>query len=187
MFNPLQFEHAVAIAQIPLIKSAIKVSGVEALLFKAKDVLDTEDEVYGVYAGNKIIEESRSTEEDLKNPYGTLTINSVEQDYGENYVEEEAFNDITPTYEAEDLDGTEGIPITILMSSKSWRVSANSEYGLYESDDFIWSDGSVQIDNGDVILINRPYGGNLRLKITFIETLGLMTNIAQRFKAVNLG
>jgi hypothetical protein len=189
MNNYLMMEHAATIANLPLIKAAIRISGIDCLLYKISEtIIDEDDSVYGIYSGSNQIDDTINTNE-TSNPYSVMTMSSVEN---LEYPNEDAFDieyidtENHKNTEVINTGNVDGINIKILMPAGAWRVISNGDYGYYDFNEYFWHDGNEEINTGDIIIINNKFGATIKFKVTFIESLGNNTIIANRFKVASV-
>lgn len=185
--NPSFFEKATAIQTIPLIRSAMKFSGINCLVYKRKELIEKDDDlVYGFYGGDKQIEEVTS-DADLNNVYGVMSVNQLDDIEDSEPEKDGLVRLVSDSEDFESLGSVDPVEIKILLPSSQWRVSSFNEFGNYEVDGYAWTLENNLLDSGDVIVINRPNGGITKYKVTLVESVGTLELIATRFKIASLG
>lgn len=182
--NPVIFEESAAIHTLVAVRSAMAISGIDAVLFRQSDHIKASDEVYGIYGGTKVIEEVKNDAEP-SNPYGILSADHLDDDPED--VELFKFPSSDTAEEIHDANYGDGEEIRVLMPSSQWRVGSFDEFGGYESGATAWVLDTTDLKVGDVIAINRPYSGTVRFKVVWTEIVGVTNNIAVRFKLANVG
>lgn len=185
--NPSFFDKATALQSIPLIRAAIKFSGIQCLVYKRRESVEKDDDlVYGVYGGDKLIEEVTS-DNDLNNVYGVMSVDQLDDIEGIEPDKDGIVKLVSSKDDFDSLGGDDPVEIKILMPSSQWRVSSFNEFGNYEVDGYAWTLENDVLESGDVIVINRPNGGITKYKVTLVETVGTLELIATKFKLASLG
>lgn len=95
-----------------------------------------------------------------------------------------AESDVYGTYSGAQLSDTP-IDIKLLMSGGQWRAISEFETGWLEDQTYAYS--TYNVEDNDVISVNRADGSSAQFKITQTESIGRTTNIVKRFKLSNIG
>jgi len=198
------------------IAAALRVQGTNCLLYK-KDQIRTSDNVYGLYSGSELshqnsvsILDSSLNKPVSKNNYilnlntddfyttnlsSRKTLNEEDENFeipliDDDDEEDENISEIkTKTNNGFNIDKSflPPIKIKVILSNFSWKSYTQFEYGTYEDPAFIFTLPDIDIDSSDILNVELSEAKHLRLKVTFINTIGINENIVNRYQITNIG
>lgn len=211
-----RLEYATAQYTAAYIKAALRVQGTNCLLYK-KAKFGESDKVYGIYGGSELshgknVSISDSSFVNTKKDDNFILNLSTDEFYSTNLIKdknskqdtETTINNIENEEEIPLLDDNEEteleennfdtdnqfqkpIPIKVILSNFSWKSYTQFEYGTIEDPAYLFTYSDVDIDPSDILNVDLSESRHLRLKVIFIETIGISENMVNRYKITNIG
>lgn len=166
------------------VKAGLLVSGQECLMFK-RQLSDQADEVYGVFAGNSTFNSSPKTTYEQSSIYDEVYNNPPETEFQTIDLTNGIFNP-TPIDTNVRYKG-EGVPLKVLFNNYQWRLINKFDLGYIEEAGYAYTITDSDLNEGDILSINRSDSKQIRFIVVGLEVVGNQTTIFHRFKLSSLG